>query len=190
MPAPGDHLEAVGRIVEGLRTLGLEPVLVGGMALVVLGSRRVTRDFDFVVPTPGHRLGRAVGLFYDQGFELASRMNDVREVTATISNRKVATVRLRLDAPSSAYFFNPETGLRIDLLFDFPIPAATLIARATRTRIRTHMFRIASEGDLLRLKQIAKAARSAPGDAEDIAFLESRRKRRGGSRRRAAQSAT
>jgi hypothetical protein len=68
------------------------------------------------------------------------------------------------------------TGLRIDLLFDFPIPAATLIEHATRTRIRTHTFDIASEEDLLRLKQIAHAARSAPGDAEDIAFLVSRRK--------------
>jgi hypothetical protein len=38
------------------------------------------------------------------------------------------------------------------------------------------VFEIASEQDLLRLKRIAKAARSAPGDAEDIAFLESRRR--------------
>ena len=44
-------------------------------------------------------------------------------------------------------------------------------------KIRTHVFDIASEPDLPRLKRIAKAARSAPGDAEDIAFLESRRKR-------------
>ena len=46
----------------------------------------------------------------------------------------------------------------------------------TDTKIRTHVFDIAGEQDFLRLKRIAKAARSAPGDAEDIAFLESRRK--------------
>jgi len=46
MTDPADHLQTVGEIVQGLRALGLEPVLVGGMALVVLGSRRVTRDFD------------------------------------------------------------------------------------------------------------------------------------------------
>jgi hypothetical protein len=66
-------------------------------------------------------------------------------------------------------------GLRIDLLFDFPLPAATLAEHATRTKIRARVFAIASETDLLRLKQIARAARSAPGDAEDIAFLEARR---------------
>ena len=58
MPDPLDHLQAVGEIVQGLRALGLEPVLVGGMSLMVLGSRRVTRDFDFVIAHPGDRLAR------------------------------------------------------------------------------------------------------------------------------------
>ena len=178
MPDPTDHLETVGDIVEGLRTLGLDPVLVGGMALVILGSRRVTRDFDFVIAHPGDRLARTIGLFYDRGLDLVSRLNKSGEVIATISNRRVAAIRLRVDAPASAYFFNTGTGLRVDLLFDFPIPAGELAARATRTRIRAHVFDVASEQDLLRLKKIAKAKRSAPGDAEDIAFLESRRKGR------------
>ena len=63
MPDPVDHLQTVGEIVQSLRALGLEPVLVGGMALVVLGSRRVTRDFDFVIAHPGDRLDRTIGLF-------------------------------------------------------------------------------------------------------------------------------
>jgi hypothetical protein len=146
------------------------------MALVVLGSRRVTRDFDFVIARPGARLGRTIALFYDRGLQLVSRLDEMGEVTSTIANRRVATIRLRLDAPASAYFFNAATGLRVDLLFDFPIPAAELAKHATRIKIRTHVFEIAAEQDLLRLKRIAKAARSAPGDAEDIAFLESRRK--------------
>jgi hypothetical protein len=175
MPESADHLQAVGEIVQDLRGLGLEPVLVGGMALVVLGSRRVTRGFDFVIAHPGDRLARTIGLFYDRGFELASRLNETGDVISTIGSRKVAAIRLRVDAPASAYFFNAETGLRVDLLFDFPIPAAELAERATRLKIRTHVFDIASEQDLLRLKRIAEAARSAPGDAEDIAFLESRR---------------
>jgi hypothetical protein len=176
MPDPADHLDVVGKIVQELSALRLQPVLVGGMALVVLGSRRVTRDFDFVISRPGERLARAIDLFYDRGLELASHVNESGDVTATISSRKVAAIRVRLDSPASAYFFNPATGLRIDLLFDFPISAATLAARATRMRIRTRLFHVASERDLLRLKRIAKAARSAPGDAEDIAFLQSRRK--------------
>jgi hypothetical protein len=173
---PLDHLQTVGEIVQGLRALGLDPVLVGGMALVVLGSRRVTQDFDLLIAQPGDRLSQTIGIFYDRGLELVARLDEMGRAVSTISNRKVAAVRLRLDAPSSGFFFNAETGLRVDLLFDFPIPAASLAERATRTRIRGYVFAVASEQDLLRLKRIAKAARTAPGDAEDIAFLESRPK--------------
>ncbi len=174
MARPADHLQTVGEIVGALRALGFDPVLVGGMALVVLGSRRVTRDFDFVIGNPHDRLEALVGVFYGRGLELASRLNENGDVTATISNRRVAAVRMRLDAPASAYFVNPETGLRIDLLFDFPVPAAELVANAHRRKIASHVFLIASEADLRRLKRIAKASRSAPGDAEDLAFLEAR----------------
>lgn len=122
-------------------------------------------------------LARMIEIFYDRGLELVSGLNDRGEVISTIATRKVAAIRLRLDAPTSAYFFDAETGLRVDLLFDFPIPAAKLAEHATRTKIRAHVFAVASEHDLLRLKKIAKAKRSAPGDAEDIAFLDARRKR-------------
>jgi hypothetical protein len=174
MQDPSTHLDDVATVVAALTAIGSEPILIGGMALVTLGSRRVTRDFDFVVPQPGERLASLVDVFYDRGFQLASRVNETGDVTATIDNRRVAVVRLRLDAPGSAYFFNRLTGLRIDLLFDFPIPAAVLATGATRTKVRSKMWCIASERDLLRLKQIARAERSKPGDGEDIAFLEAR----------------
>jgi hypothetical protein len=119
----------------------------------------VTRDFDFVIAHPSHRLAPTIDLFYDHGLELVSRLNDLGEVTSTIANRKVAAFRLRLDAPATAYFFNPTTDLRFDLLFDFPIPAAKLAEHATRTKIRSHVFDNSAEQDLLRLKRIAKAAR-------------------------------
>lgn len=172
---PVDQLQEVGEVVEQLRNLGLEPILVGGMALVTLGSRRVTRDFDFVIARPEARLEPLLEVFYGLGMELASQVNANGDVTATIGNRKVAAIRLRLDAPATAYFFNRATGLRIDLLFDFPVPASILLAGATRKKVRSQIFRIASEEDLLRLKKIASAHRRVPADTEDIAFLEARR---------------
>lgn len=178
MPDISTHLDEVGEVASALADLGLEPVLVGGMALVIIGSRRVTRDFDFVIAEPGSRLESVVDVFYDRGLELASRLSAEGDVTATIDNRRVAVSRLRIDAPSSAYFYNSSTGLRIDLLFDFPLPAVVLARRAVRTKVRGHVLRVASEADLLRLKRIAKQQRSSPGDTEDIAFLESRRARR------------
>src|SRR5437762_1437290 len=101
MAEPGDHLQTAGEIVQGLRALGLKPVLVGGMALVVLGSRRVTRNFDLVIATPGEHLVSTIDLLYDRGLELVSRLNNAGDVTSTIRSRKVAAIRLRMDAPSS-----------------------------------------------------------------------------------------
>ncbi len=174
---PSAYLQTAGAVAADLRQLGLDPVLVGGMALVVLGSPRVTRDFDFVVRRPADRLRSMVDTLYGRGFELASRVNDAGSVTATIDNRNAARARLTIDEPASAFFYNPGTLLRIDLLFDFPLPAAALAKRAARTRIAGHVFAIAAEPDLLKLKKIAMSARAFAGDAQDIAFLESRLKR-------------
>lgn len=137
----------------------------------------MTRDFDFVIATPGDRLEDVLDVSYTRGLELVSRVSEDGEVRSTIDSRSIAAACLKLDAPSSAYFFNRKTGLRIDLLFDFPIPVAELAKSATTMKVRSQRLQVASERDLLRLKRIAKAQRSAPGDAQDIAFLESRRKR-------------
>ncbi len=174
MPDTTDHLQEVSELVAKLHDIGVEPVLIGGMALVVLGSKRVTQDFDFVIAHPGDHLDRTMGVMYDHGLELITRFDNEGEVRSTIDNRRVASIRLRIDGPASALFLNPKTGLRVDLLFDFPIPAAELAEHATRMKIHSYVFHIASLLDLLRLKQIAKANRSAPGDTQDIAFLEAR----------------
>src|SRR4029078_4831083 len=130
-------------IVDELRRAGFHPVLVGGMALVILGSRRVTRDFDFLIEHPGDRLARLVDVFYQRGLELIARLDAAGDVLATIDNGKVASTRLRLAQPASAYFFHPSTRLRVDLLFDFPVPAQPVAERATRMKILGHVFAIA-----------------------------------------------
>ena len=62
--ADHEQLPLVGEIVAALRDAGFAPFLVGGMALVILGSLRVTRDFDFLIAHPAERLSRAIdGIF-------------------------------------------------------------------------------------------------------------------------------
>ena len=166
-----ENVDEVSQLADALERLGLQPVLVGGMAVVLLGSQRVTQDFDFVIGHPGVLIEKVVDLFYSRGLELVSKLNAAGEVIATIDNRRVAVIRLRLDAPASAFFFNRTTFLRIDLLFDFPIAAAELAAKAVETKIRGRVLNVAAAADLLRLKEIAAKQRSAAGDAQDIEFL-------------------
>jgi hypothetical protein len=163
------------RVIEGLERLDLHPVLVGGMALVVLGSQRVTQDFDFVISHPREQIERVVDLFYGRRLELVSKLNAAGEVIATIDNRKVAGIRLKLDAPASAFFFDAKTFLRVNLLFDFPVAASTLRANAVATKILSRTMQVAAAADLLRLKEIAAAKRTFAGDAQDIEFLKALR---------------
>lgn len=168
---PETYLDVVGQIVEELEANNLEPVLVGGMALVILGSQRVTKDFDFLVSEEARKLEILMQIFYHHGLELVSKFNKQGEVIRTIDNKKVAHSRLQLDKPESAYFYNRKTGLRIDLLFDFPLNASEVAKKAKKKKIQSHVFSIASKNDLIRLKEIACQNRQLASDVQDLEFL-------------------
>ena len=166
-----DFLAAVGELLNDLTLLGCEPTLVGGMALVTLGSPRVTKDFDFLVVEEAREQKALAQLFYRHGFQLASRTDDRGTIIRTIGSQQVAAARLRIDRPWSAYFYNGRLGLRVDLLFDFPIDARGVRRRSTRKRIQSYAFHIASTPDLIRMKELAASDRKASTDLQDLEFL-------------------
>lgn len=167
-----DFIAAVGELLKDLAPFGYEPTLVGGMALVTLGSTRVTRDFDFLVVEAAREQHELIDVFYRHGFELVSRTDAHGNVVRTIDSRQVAGARLRIDRPSTAYFFNRALGLRVDLLFDFSLPAREVRRRSTRTKIQSYLFHIASRDDLVRMKEIAAKGRRNAADLQDLEFLE------------------
>jgi len=168
---PTAFLNVVGEIIKKLEDLKLTPVLVGGMALVILGSQRVTKDFDLLIYEEARNLKQLVEIFYFHELELVSKINKLNEVTRTIDNSKIAYSRLQIDKPKSAFFYNSKTGLRIDLLFDFPLPAIEIAKKAKKKKIRSYTFTIASIKDLIRLKEIACQNRKLASDAQDLEFL-------------------
>jgi hypothetical protein len=111
-------------------------------------------------------------VLYRHGFELVSRTAGDGNVIRTIDAQDVASARLRVDRPRSAYFYNRGLGLRVDLLFDFPIPAREVRKRATRRTIQSFAFHIASRRDLIRMKEIAANARGLSSDRQDLEFLQ------------------
>jgi len=170
MARDADPLTEIFPLLNALDEKGLQPVLVGGMALVVLGSQRVTKDFDFLVSSTDLSQD-LVGVIYRQGYQLITKLNKAGEVKRTIDNQTVAAARLKLDKPRSAFFYNWETGLRVDLLLNFPLPTGTIAARAATIGKKPRTLRIASPEDLLRLKEIAYADRKSAADAQDLEFL-------------------
>ena len=166
-----DFIAAIGGLLKDLDRLGCEPTLVGGMALVTLGSPRVTRDFDFLVVEEAREQNSLIEVLYQHGFELVSRTDEHGNVTRTIDSPEVAAARLRIDAPRSAYFYNPRLGLRVDLLFDFPLRARDVRRRSTPKKIQSHPFHVASVPDLIVMKEAAASGRGAASDLQDLEFL-------------------
>jgi hypothetical protein len=168
---PADFIQSVGELLNDLAKLGHSPTLVGGMALVTLGSKRVTRDFDFLIDEEAREQDTLISAFYRRGFELVSKIDRDGDVVRTIDNQKIASVRLRIDKPKSAYFYNHSLALRVDLLFDFPVPAQGVRERSKRTKIQSYSFRIACREDLITMKEIAARDRKLSSDLQDLEFL-------------------
>jgi len=147
-------------------------VLVGGMALVVLGSRRVTRDFDFLIAAPA-RAKDLVKVMYRHGLELVTKLDSRGGIVRTVDNPRVASAKLGRSHPHSLFFYDSKTRLRVDVLIDYPVPAHGVSSRATAVRFSRRTVKVARPEDLLRLKEMARLDRDAPSDAEDIRFLKS-----------------
>lgn len=171
MAARDGHLAAVESLAGDLETAGFEPVLVGGMALVVLGSRRVTRDFDFLVTSRGAPLGEIVRVMYRHRLELVTKLNRAGDVIRTVDQPNVAVAKVEAAPPQSLFFYDERTGLKVDLLIDHPLPAHAVAGRATKVKLTSRRIPVAAPEDLLRLKEIASAERKSAADAQDLEFL-------------------
>ena len=166
-----DHLEKIASLSEALEKKGFQPVLVGGIALGILGSQRVTKDFDFLVSLQDVSVDDMVEIFYKHGFELVTKCSKEREVLRTVDNPRVAAIKLKSDLPDSLFFFDWKTRLKVDLLLDFPLAAKEVAGRANRVKIKSRSLRVASREDLLRMKEMAYKDRRSASDAQDLEFL-------------------
>lgn len=166
------QLELATKILEELNQFGIETTMIGGMALVTLGSQRVTQDYDFLVEKKFREQRDLVNVFYRHGFEFVSKM-EKGNIIRTVDNQNVAFEKIQIDEPTTAFFYKYDIGLRMDLLFDFPYSAAEVRARATKKKIEGTVIYIASVEDLIRMKEMAYADRKKSTDLQDLEFLKS-----------------
>lgn len=164
-------VDSIGTLLRDIMKIGHTPTLVGGMALALLESNRVTKDFDFLIDEEAIKEKELMTIFYRHGFELVSKLNDKGGVARTVDNPTVAHAKLNMDPPKSAYFFNADLDLRVDLLFDFPIPADGVAQRAHKKSIRSFVFYVADKQDLITMKEMAVKDRKNPTDLHDLEFL-------------------
>lgn len=164
-------IPTVMKLLHELDTLGYQATLIGGTALILLGSERVTKDADFLMIKSARDQRELIQAFYKHGFEIISKMNEKKEVVRTVDNANVAFARLQMDEPVSVFFYSHKVKFRIDVLFDFPYSAAEVRARATKKKVEGTVIHIASIEDLIKMKEIAYADRKKSTDLQDLEFL-------------------
>lgn len=69
-------VRAAEQVVEVLRGLGLDGLVIGAAALAVHGYPRNTVDFDLAVATEPHRLEQIAQILRGRGFEVTVRLPD------------------------------------------------------------------------------------------------------------------
>lgn len=169
-------LGAVGSAYDAMDRAGYSPVLIGGLAARIRGFPEVTEDFYFMVSaaTPAEK-SAAVRLLHDHGFRVVIETHPTTgDVTRYIESKSEGAEYVEGSDPNVVFFWNPESAIRMDLLFDFPIPATELVLRAERIRIASVQseIRVASVADLRRLYTTSYNYRRHPKDLRALEFLE------------------
>jgi hypothetical protein len=171
------EFKALAKMVRRLRNAGCEPVLIGGMALIVYGSSRVTFDTDLLTTRPRDldQAKRLMAAVFGVDFVYVTRFDANGLPVSWIDVPNVAAARLMMDGPGTCFLWNRRTQMRVDLLLDFPIPASEVLEDAKSVKIGERvLLPVASLAKLSVLKEIALRDRSRPEDAQDLAFIRSR----------------
>jgi hypothetical protein len=167
----------LGKLVRRLRAAGYEPVLVGGMALIVYGSSRVTFDTDLLTARPpdlaaAKRLMTAV---FDAGFVYITKFDADALPISWIDVPNVAAARLMTDCPDTCFFWNRAAEMRVDVLLDFPLPASGILRGSNSIELAANLrLAVASLEHLAALKEIAVRDRNRAEDALDLTFIRSK----------------
>jgi predicted nucleotidyltransferase len=146
------------RVFEVLNRHGVDFTVIGGIAVIVHGHPRNTRDIDFVAATDRPNLER-----------LAAAL---RELNAQLWGVDAHLLGTELDAETlgngANFTFTTDAG-GLDFFNEVPggVPYEELRARALVVELSGLSVRIASRDDLIRMK----SAVGRPQDIDDIAAL-------------------
>ncbi|HKK49438.1 MAG TPA: hypothetical protein VJ932_10090 [Alkalispirochaeta sp.] len=172
-------------IIALLESRGIPAVIIGGIAMRLHDSPRVTQDLDLSIASSSS--DDTVRVLYENGYVLVSDVTDtgatvcgtVESATDWIGRSNPGSLTLIERPPSAGHSATcnvPHDDIRIesqvDFLYDLSVPFDHLLHEAEMTVLSGVRIRYASVRHLLRLKE-ARGDRS-PEDEADIAFLNAR----------------
>lgn len=157
---------------------GIEFVVIGGTALRLYNSPRVTHDIDLAIGALD--VERVVALMYRVGYRMVTSVGDdslstcptVAEADEWIERQKpgaISFIECSNDESAEVPFERVDVSSQVDFLFELSIPTMQLRRRARQIEVSDLSFLVASVDDLIRLKE-ARPDRDA-ADEDDLRFL-------------------
>jgi hypothetical protein len=162
-------------------THDIDFVVIGGLALRLYNSPRLTHDIDIAIRTLD--VDRVIELMYRNSYLL---INDVQDKSLTVAlTYREAQEWVGIHNAGSLSFIIPvanPSGLEIpmekidlssqvDVLFELGVPIMRLIQNSRMIQLQDISFRVASREDLITLKK--QRSDKSPADEDDIRYLES-----------------
>jgi predicted nucleotidyltransferase len=153
-----DLERSLARIAADLRALGVRFALVGGLAVAVRAEPRLTRDADLAVSVATDAEAESVVLGLQQ------RGHRVLAAVEQKAVGRLSTVRLTQASGDS--------GVVTDLLFASSGIETEIVGRASVVEVLPSLsLPVASVGDLIAMKLLARDDRRRPADADDLRAL-------------------
>ena len=149
-----DFRGLLARITESLDAHGVAFMVIGGQAVLVHGEPRLTQDIDITLAADPHQLLDILAVCSDLGLE-------------PLPEDVPAFVRTTYVLPAA----DPETGIRVDLIFSSTPYEAEAIARARRVNVGEALVPFATAEDLILHKLFA----GRPRDIDDAVGVVRRR---------------
>ena len=127
-------------------------VLVGGIAVNLLGSMRSTADLDILTEMSNENLAKVVKILKKQGYR-------VRQPVDPVDPMGIADEKIRNDwiknKHMKAFNFYKESDLKeVDIIIDSPVSFNQAIKTAENLKVGTKMFPVISIDNLIKMKKI------------------------------------
>lgn len=166
-------------ILKTLEQESIPAVLIGGLAMRIYNSPRVTHDMDLAIKTVD--VDEVIIFMYKHGFYLVRSAGD--ETVRLCQTGEEASEWVTSERPGSMSFFSfhgpvssqempissVDINTEVDFLYDISIPFSRLYKNAQVIELDTVTISVASAEDLLYLKE--RRSEKSASDYADIDFL-------------------
>lgn len=137
-------------------------VLVGGMAVNLLGALRTTADMDILVDMTDQNLAKIVRVFLKKGYRVKQPVDPM-----DLANKKIRTDWIKNKNMKAFNFYKAGTYQEVDIIIDSPVSFIQARKSAKIIKVDNLKLPIVSMSNLMKMKR----ASGRPVDLMDIKDL-------------------